>query len=235
MFDWKRYGLFCLLVCGMVLSAALFLSRAGSAVTAMVAQPELPVTIVIDPGHGGEDGGTVSPMGTYESQINLEIALKLDSLLHFLGVKTQMIRRADVSVETEGATIAQRKVSDIKHRVKMVEEVPNPVLVSIHENHFTEAKYRGAQVFYAKGSEALAEALQAAIACNVDPDNHRQCKPAQSIYLMEHVTCPAVLVECGFLSNPQEEQLLKQAEYQKKLAAAIGCTLLNYLEETNEI
>ena len=231
----KRYSLLCLLVCGLALGGALVLSRAGSAVTAMVAEPSLPAVVVIDPGHGGEDGGTVSALGTHESRINLEIALKLDSLLHFLGTPTRMIRTEDVSVETEGETIAQRKVSDIKHRVQMVESVPNALLVSIHENHFTESKYRGAQVFYARGSEALAEKLQAAIATHVDPNNHRQCKAAQNIYLMEHVTCPAVLVECGFLSNPQEELLLRQPEYQKKLAAAIACTLLEYLEEANEI
>ena len=232
----KSYGVICLLLCAAAIVSAFGLSKAGSALhTALTYEP--PVTVVIDAGHGGEDGGAVSVTGVYESKLNLEIALRINDLLHLLGVQTEMVRTEDVSVYTEGSTIAQKKVSDIRHRVALVEQTPNALLVSVHQNQFSEAKYRGAQVFYAKtdGSQALAEQLQAALAVQVDPNNHRACKQAKDIYLMEHVSCPAVLVECGFLSNSAEEALLRDAAYQKKLAAAVAGTIFSYLEEADEV
>ena len=208
-------------------------AKRGKAATAFSPLPKK--TVVIDAGHGGEDGGALSVSGVRESGINLEISLRLNDLLRFLGADTRMIRTEDVSVYTEGDTIAAKKVSDIRNRVAFVQNTPNAVLISIHQNHFAEEKYRGAQVFYATGSEALAEALQSSLIAQVDPANHRACKPARDVYLMEHVSCPAALVECGFLSNYAEEQLLRDPSYQKKLAAAIAGSLLTYLEDTNEI
>lgn len=231
----KKYSLLCVCLILIAAVSAMILSRAGSVVAAIAEEPQQPKIFVIDAGHGGEDGGTVSALGTHESGINLEIASRLNSLMHFLGLRTKMIRTADVSVYTEGTTIAQKKVSDIKHRVEIVEETPNAVLVSIHQNHFSESKYRGAQVFYTAKGEELAKSLQQALCTYVDTNNHRECKLSRDVYLMEHVTCPAVLIECGFLSNPQEELLLRDAEYQKKLASAIACTLLSYSEEVNEV
>lgn len=230
----KTFGIYLLVVIGAVLSAVLLsqISTESSIPTFHRSEQSI---IVIDAGHGGEDGGAVSVTGQKESELNLEIALRLRDLLGFLGVQTRMIRTEDVSVYTEGETIAQKKVSDIRQRVRLVEETPGALLVSIHQNHFSEAKYRGAQVFYAKGSEGLAETMQAAIASYVDPNNHRQCKAIQDVYLFEHITCEAVLVECGFLSNPAEELLLRDEQYQKKLAVAIGCCLVDYLEDCNEV
>lgn len=230
----KKYGIFYVFVCAAVLVCAAMLSRLGSVIAVSTTQAPAPV-IVIDAGHGGTDGGAISVSGIHESGINLEISLRLNDLLRFLGAETRMIRTEDVSVCTEGDTIAAKKVSDIKNRVAFVQNTPNAVLISIHQNHYSEEKYRGAQVFYANGSEDLAEALQAALIAQVDPRNHRACKPAKDVYLMEHVTCPAALIECGFLSNYAEEQLLRDETYQKKLAAAIAGGLLTYLEEPNEI
>ena len=231
----KKYGLLCICMVLIAAAAALFLSKAGSVVAVLAEKPAQPKIFVIDAGHGGEDGGAVSALGTQESGLNLEISGRLNALMRFLGLRTKMIRTEDISVYTEGTTIAQKKVSDIKNRVRIVESTPNAILVSIHQNHFSEAKYRGAQVFYNAQSEALAKKLQQALCTQVDTKNHRECKPAQNIYLMEHVTCPAVLIECGFLSNPQEELLLRDASYQKKLVCAIACTLLNDSEESNEV
>ena len=233
----KNYGWFCLFVCLIMVFGAMLLSRAGSAITAIAEEKAAAPTVVIDAGHGGEDGGAVSVTGVHESGINLAISLRLNDLLHFLGLQTSMIRTDDVSVYTEGSSIAQKKVSDIRNRVRMVEQMPNALLVSVHQNHFQESKYRGAQVFYAgtEGSQALAETLQAKLVSQVDPNNHRQCKAAKDIYLLEHVTCPAVLVECGFLSNPAEEALLRDAKYQTKLAAVIAGTIFSYLEEGYEV
>ncbi len=226
---------FYLFVCAAAILGAMLLSRAGSAVAVFSSETSTAPIVVIDAGHGGEDGGAISVTGARESMLNLEISQRLNDLLHFLGVHTQMIRTEDISVYTEGDTIAQKKVSDIHNRVKAVEQTPHALLVSIHQNQFSESQYRGAQVFYAQGSQELAELLQSDLAAQVDPRNHRQCKQAQGIYLLEHISCPAVLIECGFLSNPAEEALLRDASYQKKLASVIACTLASYLEETHEV
>ena len=226
---------FYLFVCAAVIMGAMLLSRAGSAVAVLSSEVSSAPIVVIDAGHGGEDGGAISVTGVRESTLNLEISQRLNDLLHFLGIQTKMIRTEDVSVYTEGETIAQKKVSDIHNRVAMVEQTPNAVLVSIHQNQFSESQYRGAQVFYASGSQELAELLQRELAAQVDPKNHREFKQAKGIYLLEHISCPAVLIECGFLSNPAEEALLRDEAYQKKLASVIACTLASHLEEANEV
>ena len=115
------------------------------------------VCVIIDAGHGGEDGGASSSSGTLESDLNLQIALRLEDLLHLLGYDTYMIRRTDISVYTSGQTLSQKKVSDLKERVRIINETKNAVLISIHQNYFPESKYSGAQVFYAKteGSSEL--------------------------------------------------------------------------------
>ena len=190
--------------------------------------------VVIDAGHGGEDGGASSPDGVLEKTLNLEIAQKIDALLQFAGVKTVMLRETDTALYTDGCSgIAEKKVSDLKHRVLLTNQVENAVLLSVHQNFFTESKYRGAQVFYAKtdGSRELAERIQGALRTDVDPDNHRQVKPSQGVYLMEHVNGTAVLVECGFLSNPAETALLQAETYQKKLCAAVCGALTEWLSE----
>ena len=231
--SWKKYAGFYVFVCAAAICGALLLSHAGTAAGTVAAARELPPVVVIDAGHGGEDGGARSCTGVQESGINLEIALRVNDLM-----QTRMIRTTDCAVYTEGArTIAEKKVSDIHNRVRMVEETPGALLVSIHQNNFPEGKYRGAQVFYAKtdGSRELAEQTQRYLAAQVDPNNHRECKAAQEIYLLKHVNCTAILVECGFLSNPGEEALLREAGYQKKLAAAICCSVIDYLEAQNEV
>lgn len=203
------------------------------AAAALAAQP---VTIVIDAGHGGEDGGTSSADGVPESGINLSVALRLEQLLALCGMQTEMIRSEDVSVSTEGDTITERKVSDLKHRVQMVNSLQNAVLVSIHQNHFSEEKYSGAQVFYAgtDGSRQLAQRAQSVLREVLDPGNRREVKAASSVYLMEKISCTGILVECGFLSNPTEAQLLQQETYQKKIACALGAALAQYLEKGDE-
>lgn len=187
--------------------------------------------ILIDPGHGGEDGGASSCTGRLESGYNLEISLRLEDLLHLLGYDTKLIRREDVSVYTTGRTIAQKKVSDLKNRVKTANETNNGILLSIHQNYYPDSRYSGAQVFYgnADGSEALAKQLQASFVAGLNPGSRRQAKQGSGIYLLEHIRCPGVLVECGFLSNPQEEALLREPSYQKKLCCVIGTALSQYL------
>lgn len=188
-------------------------------------------TIVIDAGHGGEDGGAISCSGVLESSINLEISLRLNDLMNLLGYQTVMIRTTDTSVYTEGKTLAQKKISDLKRRVAIVEAYRNPLLVSIHQNTFSDPKYSGAQVFFApvKESKALADDLQHALISTCNPGSNRKAKAADGIYLMQHISCPGVLVECGFLSNPTEEARLRSNAYQKQLCCVIAATLGNYL------
>lgn len=187
--------------------------------------------IILDAGHGGEDGGAVSCTGVCESQINLEIALRLESLLHFLGYDTSMIRTTDRSVYTAGETIAARKVSDLKERVRIVNEAENALLVSIHQNYFTDGKYSGAQVFYNNHtqSRSLAEHIQSELVRHLNPGSNRKSKKADGIYVMEHVCCPSVLIECGFLSNPEEEAKLRNSEYQKALSCVIATALSQHI------
>lgn len=189
------------------------------------------ICIVIDPGHGGEDGGATSCTGILESKINLDISLRLNDLMHLLGFDTLMIRTTDRSVYTRGETLSQKKISDLKERVRTVNETPNSVLISVHQNQFIDSRYSGAQVFYAKtaNSDRLAKQMQNAFVKYLNPGSNRKSKAANGVYLMEHIRVPGILVECGFLSNPQEEALLNDPSYQKKICAVIGSVCSTYL------
>lgn len=225
-------ALYCLTIGGLLL-AVIWGSRAITVIS-----ENMPVErqhcIIIDAGHGGEDGGATSCTGKLESSFNLEISLRLNDLLHLLGYDTAMIRTSDVSIYTKGETIAQKKVSDLKERVRIVNEAEDPLLLSIHQNNFTDGKYSGAQVFYAEteGSEVLARNLQDAFVSTLNPGSNRKCKKIDGVYLMEHINCTGVLIECGFLSNAGEEARLRTAEYQKKLCCVIAATVSSFLSNT---
>ncbi len=231
----KRMIPACLLSLLVVTAASLLASHSVTMLAPVFAeQAENPLPIVVvDPGHGGEDGGALSLTGRRESEINLEIGLRVRDLLGFLGFPVVMTRQTDMSIHSPDAvTLSERKVSDLKNRVKLVGEQGSAVLLSIHQNIYSEGKYRGAQVFYgpSRGSRTLAEGLQGLFTTQLDPNNHRQAKEIQSIYLLNKIHCPGVLIECGFLSNPEEEALLQQNEYQKKLSAVICAGLWQYLQ-----
>ena len=226
-FDKKTVAIYTLII-----TVVLLLSLTGNRlVTVFSENSNVYNTVIIDAGHGGVDGGAVSCTGIHESQINLEIALKLDDLMHLLGMRTVMIRTTDRSVYTEGETIAAKKVSDIRNRVHTVNTTENGILVSIHQNNFTDKRYSGSQVFYNnfEGSKRLATDLQEVLRKTLSPSNARQIKKTSGVYLMEHINCPGVLIECGFLSNEAEEQLLRKNDYQKKLCCVIACTVSTYL------
>ncbi len=182
-------------------------------------------TLIIDAGHGGEDGGAVSPGGTVESNVNLAVALRMEQLFGLYGVNVRMLRDSDISLHSKDAeTLRQKKVSDLHNRVEMIEATENATLISIHQNSYPSQRYHGAQVFFAptQGSETLAATVQETLRITLDESNNRQpAKIPDSVYLMNHITCRAVLVECGFLTNPAEEQLLISSTYQTKLAAAL--------------
>ena len=209
---------------------------ASNTVTVMVenAPVEDRICVVIDAGHGGIDGGATSCTGVLESQINLEIAVRLNDLLRFLGHDTKMVRTTDTSIHTEGNTIAAQKVSDLKQRVKIVNETENAILISIHQNTFQDDRYSGAQVFYGKEADSreLATTLQSALIRYLNPKSKRQCKPSDGIYLMQHINRTGVLIECGFLTNPAEEAKLRSQDYQQKLSCVIASVLNRYLTNT---
>lgn len=190
-------------------------------------------SIIIDAGHGGEDGGAVSVTGKKESTINLEIAQKTDILLGFLGEAPLMLRSEDISLHDSSAqTLREKKVSDLRNRVEAANQNPASIFVSIHQNSYPESKYRGSQVFYAPtgGSKQLAEEIQKAISQHLQPNNTRQAKQIpESVYLMNHIKNTAVLAECGFLTNPDEEQLLQKNEYQCKISLILATTLIQYI------
>lgn len=186
--------------------------------------------LVIDAGHGGEDGGTTGAAGTAEDEVNLSIAKRLEAMLTLMGYQTRMTRTDSGSLATEGETIRARKQSDLRNRVALANKYQNSILVSIHQNHFPDPKYDGAQVFFTDSAESLANAMQASLTAALSPQSRRTAKKASGIYLMEHITCPGLLIECGFLSNPAEEQKLLSAQYQKHLAAVMATVLAKYAD-----
>ena len=190
--------------------------------------------IVIDAGHGGEDGGAVSCTGICESELNLQIAQRLDCLLGLLGCRTRMLRTEDTSLASaEANSYSEKKVTDLKNRAAQINALPDAIVISIHQNHFPQEKYRGAQVFYAPDdvSQRLAERTQECLRLGLDAANQRQIKAADGIYLMEHIRHPGILVECGFLSNPQEEQLLRTVGYQHKIVTSLAVSIVGHLTE----
>lgn len=210
--------------------------RRGAAVSAPAAMGK--TVVVIDAGHGGEDGGAVAPDGTEEADINLAVARRLDLLLRFLGEDTLLLRESDISLHgPDASTIREKKVSDIHHRVDTVNAQESPRLISIHQNFFPSSKYSGAQVFYGGNplSQPWAELTQSSLRACLDPGNTREVKPIdRGVYLMNHVSCPALLIECGFLSNPEERWLLKDPGYQTALAAVIAGSYVRSTQEKGE-
>jgi len=221
------FPIYCLIIAGFILLAVC----GSSAVSVFYSNTPIleRKTVIIDAGHGGEDGGATSCTGVLESSLNLEIAIKLNDFLHLLGLNTLMIRDGDYSVYTKGETLGEKKISDLKERVRIINSTKNAILISIHQNYFSDSKYHGAQVFYAStnGSRELANALQDSLR-RLDTTNKRQCKMISGIYLLRNISCPGILVECGFLSNISEEALLRNNHYQNMLCAVIGTTCSNF-------
>ena len=224
----RRYAYVYLYVAAFFLGCAGLMRQAVETAGEMAPFSACPV-IIIDAGHGGPDGGTTGYAGTPEERINLEVSRRLEAMLALLGCETAMTRTAGESLTTEGETIRSKKQSDLRNRVQMVNGFPSAVLVSIHQNHFPDPKYSGPQVFHTKSAAELAKTMQSALTNVLAPGSKRQAKNASGIYLMEHCNHPGVLVECGFLSNPEEERKLGTADHQKKIAAILAAVLAGYV------
>lgn len=188
--------------------------------------------IVLDPGHGGKDGGAVSLTGNHEKRLNLDISLSIRDVLHILGYEVILTRETDTELtHSDGGT---RKMQDLKGRLDIAENNSEAVFVSIHMNKFSVSKYSGLQVYYSPNdvnSFTIASNVQDTVKSVLQPINERKIKKADSsIFLLYKIKSPAILIECGFLSNPYEAELLDTTEYRQKLSSTIATAIINSLE-----
>lgn len=194
------------------------------------------ITVIIDPGHGGEDGGAVGLCGTLEKDINLEISSILRDLFTLVDIDAVMTRNSDNLLYTDDQS-DRKKFYDLKNRVDFADKYSDPVFLSIHQNKFPIEKYKGLQVYYSKNNPSgkeLAECIQNNTESFLQKDNNRKIKEAgRNIFVLDKLQCPAVLIECGFLSNAYEEQNLNNYEYQKKLAYIIFTSVVEYLADSS--
>ena len=190
--------------------------------------------LIIDPGHGGFDPGAVASDGTTESKINLAVGLQMEEMARLLGVETDMTRREDVSTESDAnAAVRQRKNSDLKNRVEQINGISGGVLVSLHQNSLPQVPaVHGAQVFYSEveDSRELAETVQSALNTVINDRNKEVKAAGGGVYLLKNAKIPAILVECGFLSNGDETALLNTQAHQNRLALTILASVLEHLQ-----
>lgn len=216
-----------LLLCSMAL-----LSREAAQYASNRASLKKEYTVVIDSGHGGSDPGKIAADGTFEKDLNLSIALKLQTYLESADVNVVMTRTTDTGLYEEGSS--GKKAQDMKNRVNLMNDNNADIIVSIHQNSYSDSSIHGAQVFYYTTSIAgkeLAEILQEALITGLNPDNHRQAKANDNYYLLKKVHSPIVIVECGFLSNPSEAALLSSEGYQDQIAWILHMGILQYLNQ----
>ena len=191
--------------------------------------------IIIDAGHGGEDPGAVGVNGVYEKDLNLEIAFTLGEELKSRGYTVVYTRTEDKLLYTPEENIkGMRKISDLKNRCRISAEYHAPIFVSIHMNTYGASKYSGLQVYYADKNEEsriLANKIQGAVKRELQHENKRTVKSGSSIYVLENASGTAVLIECGFLSNPEECEKLSEKEYQKQLSFSVICGIIEYIDE----
>lgn len=194
-------------------------------------EPDEALVVVIDAGHGGSDPGKVGVTGVNEKDINLSIATMLKDALEDRGVKVVMTRTSDSSLATPGAV--NKKTSDMNNRIEIINSCKADLMISIHQNSYTDSSVHGAQVFYhgtSHDGRKIAEALQQKLISEIDPDNNRAAKEGNEYFILRKSMCPGVIVECGFLSSPNETARLVDEGYQEKLASAIAdcvCELYN--------
>lgn len=193
------------------------------------------IVIILDAGHGGADGGCVSVNGVAEKGINLDILLNVKALCEQAGYQVEVTRDTDVSIHDSGVTgLANQKKSDMENRLEIMNKYENAVVVSIHQNQFTDPQYSGAQMFYSATnpySEQLASIMQNRFKSMLQPENNRETKlSGKELYLIYFTKCPSVMVECGFLSNPDEAARLESEEYQRKVAFTIFSGLTEFIE-----
>ncbi len=214
------------------IAAAFLLANQGAVFVQSGGAKEKKPCIVIDAGHGGKDPGKVGVNNALEKDINLSLALKLKEALGQEDFEIILTRDSDRGLYSEGSH--NKKAEDMQKRCQIITEAEPLFTISIHQNSYPSPEVKGAQVFYygqSAGGKELAAILQESLVANVDPDNKRVAKANDSYYLLKKTPTPTVIVECGFLSNPEEAALLLSSDYQDKLAHAIYLGILEYLEK----
>lgn len=201
------------------------------------AAAESDITVIIDAGHGGEDGGCEGN-GLVEKDLNLDIALRVASLLEDAGINVVMTRDTDILLYDKNSDyVGKKKAQDVRRRLEIAKNQDDPVLVSIHMNYFAQTQYSGLQVWYSKNdarSKILANLIQSNVKSELQPSNKRVTKEAtSSIFLLHNATFPAVLIECGFLSNPDEARALTDENYRQNLANSIFKSIMTYISQNN--
>lgn len=199
------------------------------------------VLVIIDAGHGGEDGGCVGVDGTLEKDVNLDVARRIYNILSCSGIKCAMTRTEDVMLYSIYGELTdytgKKKTYDLKNRLRFAEEYTDAVFVSIHMNSFPQSSCEGVQVYYSpnsSASEPLAAAVQTSVRTHLQKENDREIKRAESsIYILNRITRPAILVECGFLSNPTECAMLGDDEYRQRLALTVASAVAEYVSSVN--
>ena len=220
-----------LVMVGILMVSMFVVAREGAVyVNSLQAENKKRVCVVIDAGHGGSDPGKVGINNQLEKELNLKIAEILKGFLQAEGVEVVMTRQSDDGLYDEDAS--NKKVQDMKRRLEIIEKADPEIVVSIHQNSYHEEYVHGAQVFYYNGSSTgkrLAELIQKRFIISVDEENKREAKANDSYYLLKKTSCPIVIVECGFLSNREEEAKLNSAVYQEKAAWAVYMGIMQYL------
>ena len=232
----RKYNLFLSLVLIVMVTLCASIIKKNNQAKDVLAVPSFGKTVMLDAGHGAPDGGAEAPDGTLEKDLNLKITSFLQGFLEQSGTHVLVTREGDSGIFDENAKkIKQMKNSDIKNREKLMNKSDADIFVSIHMNKFPESKYSGPQVFHSKGedSKRLAKFVQDRLISVLNPPKVREIKQAGSeIYLLKKAEIPAILVECGFISNHEELALLKDEEYQKRVAWAIYCGICDYFVNT---
>ena len=195
-------------------------------------------TVIIDAGHGGEDPGAIGINGNYEKDINLSLSLILGEILSNEGYAVIYTRTDDRMLYGKGENVKGiRKLSDLKNRCKIAAEYSDSIFISIHMNSYSDGRYDGFQAYYSQKNELskiLASEITASVKTELQPDNNRSVKSGEGMFLLDNIENPAVLLECGFLTNKEECEKLSEKEYQKQLSLAIVYGIINYRNKTTE-
>ena len=226
----SKLGFFLLCV---TLTASSLIYHCASDRLPVLGQPHIPSDIVIDIGHGGNDPGKVGINSGLEKDINLAVGLCLKEYLSAAGYRVTLTRETDVSLADTDAS--NQKLSDFHNRTRFINDQAPSAVISIHQNSYPQETVKGTQVFHSGSTESayLASCIQEQCRRILDPDNHRQIKKNTDYYLFRHVTSPIVIVECGFLSNYKEANLLITEDYQQKIAWAISMGTIQFLQSVN--
>ncbi|MCI8307137.1 MAG: N-acetylmuramoyl-L-alanine amidase [Lachnospiraceae bacterium] len=230
----KQKTILPLIIIAFLLSICIFKEPYIAILNTLLPSRNSGITIAIDPGHGGYDPGKVGVNGTLEKDVNLAISLHLKDCLEQMNYKVVLTRSTDTHLYTEGCK--SKKTDDLNHRISIIEDASPVVAVSIHQNSFQDSTVSGAQVFYyndAGTSKLLADSIQSSLIFALDPSNSRVAKANSSYYMLKNTSCPTVIVECGFLSNPAEEVLLTTEHYQKQTAQAICNGIITYIRSSH--